>query len=180
MTRPELELLLRLVATLENVLLHQGKHMTDADRTAREALLGEAREMAHPRWDPAGHWDEHRQFGVDDWRQEVENDDTRLGYHDWVNDQLDAEGVYAVHVRNMHTAHHELWVYRDADKARQVATIIGRTPDRAAVPPGCAADAVVEINYRTFEPDDIVGFPTQAGYQRASVRPVNEEVIDVW
>ena len=30
------------------------------------------------------HWDEHPQYPVEDWKYEVANDDTRLGYLEWV------------------------------------------------------------------------------------------------
>ncbi|MFN8043348.1 MAG: hypothetical protein U0S13_08375 [Mycobacterium sp.] len=30
------------------------------------------------------HWDEDAQHRLEDWRGEVENDDTRLGYWEWV------------------------------------------------------------------------------------------------
>lgn len=30
------------------------------------------------------HWDNHPEWDVEDWRLEVQNDDTRLGYLDWV------------------------------------------------------------------------------------------------
>ena len=29
------------------------------------------------------HWDENPDYPVSDWREEVANDDTRLGYRDW-------------------------------------------------------------------------------------------------
>lgn len=32
-------------------------------------------------------WYEDREYPVRDWQHEVANDDTRLGYRDWVNDQ---------------------------------------------------------------------------------------------
>lgn len=33
-------------------------------------------------------WDEHPVFLVSDWQYEVRNDDTRLGYWEWVNKKL--------------------------------------------------------------------------------------------
>lgn len=33
------------------------------------------------------HWDEDPQHPVSDWREQVVNDDTRLGYQDWVADR---------------------------------------------------------------------------------------------
>ena len=32
-------------------------------------------------------WDEDDEFPVEEWRYEVNNDDTRLGYWDWVDIQ---------------------------------------------------------------------------------------------
>ena len=34
-----------------------------------------------------GAWAEDPQFPVMDWKSEVSNDDTRLGYFDWVDEQ---------------------------------------------------------------------------------------------
>lgn len=36
-----------------------------------------------------GHWGEHGLYPVDDWRHEVKNDDTRLGYWEWVAKKID-------------------------------------------------------------------------------------------
>jgi hypothetical protein len=36
------------------------------------------------------HWDEDPQFSVGDWRYEVANDDTRLGYQEWIEHQREA------------------------------------------------------------------------------------------
>ena len=48
--------------------------------------------MTYREWKPIeSHWEEHPKFRSKDWRYEVENDDTRLGYVDWVNSQLYAE-----------------------------------------------------------------------------------------
>jgi len=33
------------------------------------------------------HWDEEKDFPVGDWKYEVANDDTRLGYTEWVESQ---------------------------------------------------------------------------------------------
>lgn len=30
------------------------------------------------------HWDEHPEYPLDDWKHEVANDDTRLGYMEWI------------------------------------------------------------------------------------------------
>lgn len=39
----------------------------------------------------SSHWDEDPNFPVADWRYEVGNDNTRLGYRDWVASQRDQE-----------------------------------------------------------------------------------------
>ena len=35
------------------------------------------------------HWDSHPDFPVEDWQYEVANNDTRLGYLDWLQSQLE-------------------------------------------------------------------------------------------
>lgn len=35
-----------------------------------------------------GRWGEHPDYPVDDWREEVANNDTRLGYWEWVESQI--------------------------------------------------------------------------------------------
>lgn len=36
-----------------------------------------------------GHWDEHPDHPVADWKSEVANDDTRLGYQEWCWQKFD-------------------------------------------------------------------------------------------
>lgn len=36
-----------------------------------------------------GHWEEDSRFPLTDWKYEVGNDDTRLGYHQWVEVKRD-------------------------------------------------------------------------------------------
>lgn len=38
-----------------------------------------------------GTWGSHRRYSVADWQYEVANNDTRLGYWEWVAHQIDAE-----------------------------------------------------------------------------------------
>lgn len=47
--------------------------------------------MAKQKWTPESHWDHPPDFPVNDWMYEVANDNTRQGYVDWVNSQLDAQ-----------------------------------------------------------------------------------------
>ena len=41
-----------------------------------------------------GHWGEYPKYPVADWKAEVENNDTRLGYWAWVAAQLEFEEDY--------------------------------------------------------------------------------------
>ncbi len=36
-----------------------------------------------------GIWGAHPEFPVSDWQTEVENDDTRLGYWEWVSNEIE-------------------------------------------------------------------------------------------
>ncbi len=40
-------------------------------------------------WDPESHWDDHDEYPVEDWKTEVENDDTRGSYIGYVNSRID-------------------------------------------------------------------------------------------
>lgn len=37
------------------------------------------------------YWGEHSSHSLEDWRYEVQSDDTRLGYWDWVKVQIDQQ-----------------------------------------------------------------------------------------
>ncbi|MBK6616367.1 hypothetical protein [Ottowia sp.] len=39
-----------------------------------------------------GTWGEHPDHPLSDWRYQVENDETRLGYWEWVVSEIDARG----------------------------------------------------------------------------------------
>lgn len=43
-----------------------------------------------PHWTPDTVWDVHPDHPLEDWIYEVANNDTRSGYVDWVNAQIDA------------------------------------------------------------------------------------------
>jgi hypothetical protein len=45
--------------------------------------------MDNTEWKPASPWDDHPDHPASDWRYEVDNGDTRLGYVDWVNSILE-------------------------------------------------------------------------------------------
>jgi len=38
-----------------------------------------------------GSWGEHPEHSLEDWRYEVANDDTRLGYWEWVAHRIEGE-----------------------------------------------------------------------------------------
>jgi len=40
-------------------------------------------------WRPASHWDDHPDYPASDWMREVGEGDTRLGYVDWVNAEIE-------------------------------------------------------------------------------------------
>lgn len=89
---------------LERMSGREAEHYTDADRARVQQRLtdlqrvcglvesGTHRLCATPRrdWNPESHWDHHPDHPVEDWQAEVANDDTRQGYRDWVESQLDA------------------------------------------------------------------------------------------
>ncbi|QKY79745.1 hypothetical protein SEA_ENGINEER_171 [Gordonia Phage Engineer] len=37
------------------------------------------------------HWDVDPNYPLEDWKREVEADETRLGYHDWIEQQQEME-----------------------------------------------------------------------------------------
>ena len=41
------------------------------------------------KWNPDNRWDEHRLYTAEMWRCEVASNSTRLGYIDWVNNQIE-------------------------------------------------------------------------------------------
>jgi hypothetical protein len=44
--------------------------------------------MEQEEWSPQNGWEEHPRFPRADWKYEVENGDTSLGYVEWVNNQI--------------------------------------------------------------------------------------------
>lgn len=40
-----------------------------------------------------GYWSENPDYPVEDWKYEVQNNDTRQGYWDWVESQIEAAGL---------------------------------------------------------------------------------------
>ena len=50
------------------------------------------------------HWDVCSQYPPEDWRNEVANDDTRLGYREWVEHQIEMNmGEWVEHLIAGHT-----------------------------------------------------------------------------
>ncbi|QAY80367.1 hypothetical protein [Sphingosinicella sp. BN140058] len=64
--------------------------ITDRGDFAVEISLAKSSKPAALNADNGGVWGHHPQFPVTDWRHEVANDDTRLGYWEWVASQIDA------------------------------------------------------------------------------------------
>lgn len=53
-------------------------------------------------WNPDSDWDNHLDYPASDWIHEVENENTRLGYIDWVNNQIEElmeEGIVSVTIQ---------------------------------------------------------------------------------
>jgi hypothetical protein len=46
-------------------------------------------EVPPERWQPPSHWDDHPDYPASDWMREVGEGDTRLGYVDWVNTEME-------------------------------------------------------------------------------------------
>jgi hypothetical protein len=67
-------------AYLRTVAAELAKPETSSLNTAASALAEQA----------GGHWGKHDAHPVQDWQHEVANDDTRLGYWEWVANNLDA------------------------------------------------------------------------------------------
>ena len=40
-------------------------------------------------WNPVSHWETHPDYPVEDWKNEVADDVTRLSYIDWVNHEIE-------------------------------------------------------------------------------------------
>lgn len=49
--------------------------------------------MMFEQWKPDSVWDDHPYFTPADWAIEVQNNDTRLGYVDWVNSCLSLDTI---------------------------------------------------------------------------------------
>jgi hypothetical protein len=43
------------------------------------------------RWQPQSHWDEHPDYPVEQWKYEVDEDNTRQSYIEWVNSQIEQD-----------------------------------------------------------------------------------------
>lgn len=58
--------------------------MSPANRTPMTGRINSLIQMF------GGTWGEHPDYPVRDWKREVDNNDTRLGYWEWVVHQLDS------------------------------------------------------------------------------------------
>jgi len=64
----------------------------EAEAIEEVELLSKNYEMKIKAMNPPSHWDEDEKYPVKDWQYEVANDDTRIGYLEWVEhakEQLD-------------------------------------------------------------------------------------------
>jgi hypothetical protein len=43
-----------------------------------------------------GHWGEHPEYPLEDWRREVAENDTRMGYWEWVAVNIHADHMYEI------------------------------------------------------------------------------------
>ncbi len=44
-----------------------------------------------PHWNPESHWDDHPCYTAGEWMDEVAGEQTRQGYIDWVNSQIESK-----------------------------------------------------------------------------------------
>jgi len=56
----------------------------EAEAIEEVELLSKNYEMKIKAMNPPSHWDEDEKYPVKDWQYEVANDDTRIGYLEWV------------------------------------------------------------------------------------------------
>jgi len=65
------------------------------------------------------HWGNHPDFPVEDWQYEVANNDTRLGYQDWLESRLELESedkTNPVFVLSLEQAKQVLLIFNDAER----------------------------------------------------------------
>lgn len=92
------EALARTYARRHGVVLHGGPSSSTGEKYARTnyrrewsngtvvaIVEGERIEPVSASY--VGHWDEQQGYPVVDWKAAVTNDETRLGYHDWAEQQ---------------------------------------------------------------------------------------------
>ena len=79
-----------MVRMLQNMADQQASHGGDPRDTLAlvDDAITEVPELRRePTLQPASHWEEDETYPVEDWRREVVDDDTRLGYLEWVTHQ---------------------------------------------------------------------------------------------
>ena len=74
---------MRELVDAEEALEEESRHLSGV--SAPQGLLFRLGTL--PAEPAPSHWDEDSEFPVSDWRYEVANDDTRLGYREWVEHQ---------------------------------------------------------------------------------------------
>jgi hypothetical protein len=74
---------LRALVGAEETLQEESRHLSGV--RAPQGLLFRLGTL--PAAPAPSHWDEDSEFPVADWRYEIANDDTRLGYREWVEHQ---------------------------------------------------------------------------------------------
>lgn len=91
-------------------------------------------------WLPDDLWAAHDEYPVCDWQHEVNNDDTRLGYIDWVNHQLHlddfetevqpAAPTKKYHVHLIETVEYDVYVEAsNKEDAEEEATVLWASAD---------------------------------------------------
>lgn len=62
------------------------------DKALRWTLLEELEQkVERVHWAPTSHWDEHPKYLVSEWQLEVEQDNTRQSYVEWVNARIEED-----------------------------------------------------------------------------------------
>lgn len=87
----------KLKSVLEGAKAFSVEHPEDASLKADIEFLEAALERglfapAGADWGGESVWDEHPDFPVSDWKYEVENDDIRIGYREWVDSKIAQAG----------------------------------------------------------------------------------------
>lgn len=77
--------------TLRQALQEASRALTELDPLGAKhdaKMIDEALRLLA---NPPSHWEENPDYPVADWRLEVQNDDTRLGYLEWVEHRKESD-----------------------------------------------------------------------------------------